>query len=182
MCTHHPSQVKSIAIIGSNGGTGVTIGGGGSGSVRPTYVISPLAGITERAARGPGPLPTKSNCTTRVGGLQLTGSYVGGSAVHALRTGVMSATECCNKCFGDDGCSFYTYTNATSTTSTTSAASAASETNGAMRSVLSGTTEQGGMEGHASTTEQGSMEGHASLSIQSADDVVLSGGAVREAM
>jgi hypothetical protein len=87
--------------------------------------------------------------------------------VHALRTGVMSATECCNKCFGDDGCSFYTYTNATSAASTTSAAS---ETNGARRSVLSGTTDQAG------------MEGHASLSIQSADDVVLSGGAVRDIM
>lgn len=85
-----------------------------------------------------------------------------GSAVHALRTGVMSATECCSKCFGDDGCSFYTYTNATSTTS------AASEINGARRyvPVLSGTTGQGG------------VKGHASLSIQSADDVVLSGGAV----
>ena len=62
------TKVKKIAIIGANGGSGVTVHGGGSGAVTPEYVVTPQQGITARYVNGPpspgpGPAPAPSNCT-----------------------------------------------------------------------------------------------------------------------
>jgi beta-glucosidase len=47
-----PASTHSIAVIGSDAGSGAYSGGGGSASVVPPYRISPYQGIAERAGRG----------------------------------------------------------------------------------------------------------------------------------
>lgn len=46
------SNIRSIAVIGSAAHTAPIVVGGGSGNVRPPYVISPLQGISNRAGGG----------------------------------------------------------------------------------------------------------------------------------
>jgi len=98
-------RVRSIAVVGSNGGDRATISGGGSGAVGASYVVSPHLGISERFARGPGQGPATPVCTT-VPDTEFTDLFLEPKSVRAAT----SAGDCCEQCFADRDCSFFTFT------------------------------------------------------------------------
>eukprot|EP00049_Salpingoeca_infusionum_P023640 m.13209 g.13209 ORF g.13209 m.13209 type:complete len:698 (+) comp5915_c1_seq1:277-2370(+) len=55
------STVKTIAVIGAQASTKVTVHGGGSGSVQPPYVITPLQGIYNRLSINSAPVASACN-------------------------------------------------------------------------------------------------------------------------
>ena len=56
-------------MLGTNGGTGVTTHGGGSGHVTPTYTVTPLQGLTERfdSASPKPPANASAQCSYETG-------------------------------------------------------------------------------------------------------------------
>ena len=92
------TKVKKIAIIGANGASGVTVHGGGSGSVKPEYIITPQQGITARyengpPSPGPPPTPAPANCTV----LDTDTDYF--TKPSADIRGTSSPMDCCTKCY-----------------------------------------------------------------------------------
>ena len=100
---------KKVVLIGADA-TSPFFHGGGSGSVQPTYTVSPLEAISQRNAgkipkSGPGPsLPTK--CTV----LDHDTDYftIGGSKVAHMQDN--SVTGCCDACGAETGFEYFTYT------------------------------------------------------------------------
>jgi beta-glucosidase len=103
---------KKIVLIGADA-LSPFVHGGGSGSVQPTYTISPFSAIQQRnagkrPASGPGggaPLPPVK-CTVMD---NHTDYYIGGSARQPMKDA--SVAGCCNAC-GDSptGFSYFTFT------------------------------------------------------------------------
>jgi beta-glucosidase len=91
-------HVKTIAVIGENGGSGVTIHGGGSGTVNPMYVVTPFEGLEAHYS------PKTQNCTF----VNDTDYFVTPSTNIA---GVPSAQACCDACFAEaPACEYFTFT------------------------------------------------------------------------
>lgn len=88
-------KVRSIAIIGSDG-KNPTVHGGGSGTVNPTYVITPYAGISKRFSNS-----SKMNCSYEAD----TDYFVQPSSEHSAN----SKEECCSNCYNSGVCSYFTY-------------------------------------------------------------------------
>ena len=91
-------HVKTIAILGKNGGQGVTIHGGGSGQVQPTYVITPLQGLAAHYR------PKAKNCTFR--------NDTDFMAYPSRNIpDVKSKEDCCQVCFQNyPSCMYFTFT------------------------------------------------------------------------
>lgn len=95
-------SIKTIGIFGDQGHNKVIVGGGGSGSVVPSYVVTPLRGILNRLD-----IPwsqDKLSCD-QVEKLDNTDFYQPGNP-QAPGT---SADDCCEQCRNRDSCIIYTY-------------------------------------------------------------------------
>ncbi len=103
---------KKVVLIGADA-TSPFVHGGGSGSVAPTYTVSPLEAIRQRNAgkipkSGPGPSPP-TKCTV----LDHDTDYytIEGSKRAAMKTS--SVTGCCDACGAQTGSEYFTYTGTT---------------------------------------------------------------------
>ncbi|EGD72488.1 hypothetical protein PTSG_00514 [Salpingoeca rosetta] len=54
--------IKNVGIFGAQGASSVTVHGGGSGSVVPPYVVTPMEGILAKMGLPPPPQPSKLPC------------------------------------------------------------------------------------------------------------------------
>jgi len=88
-------KVKSVALIGKDA-MNPTVHGGGSGSVGPTYVISPFKGIAERFGNS-----SKFNCTFDPD----VDYYVTPSSSHTAS----SPQDCCSSCYTSGLCNYFTF-------------------------------------------------------------------------
>ena len=98
-------RVRSIAVIGLNGGPEATVHGGGSGAVGPAYVVSPFDAIVERFVRGAGAPPAQPQCTLGAPDTQIVGSAVKPAAMAPAA----SAASCCRQCFLREDCNFFSF-------------------------------------------------------------------------
>jgi len=88
-------KVRTVAVIGKDG-KNPTVHGGGSGSVGPTYVVTPLRGITARFSNS-----TKMNCTFDPD----VDYFIQPSSEHTAS----DPKDCCTNCFNSGGCEYFTF-------------------------------------------------------------------------
>ena len=96
---------KKVAVLGLGDSSNCLVHSGGSGSVVPSYIVSPLEGL--RAAWGlPPPPPVTSNCST---GHFLVGFDYDNQVQQSAKP-ASSAADCCNMCAANPNCVAFSWT------------------------------------------------------------------------